>query len=291
MTRRRYAQLTLAQVVLFGVATKPEELLEPRLRRIDELLDDDQLVDEIFSKLAGRWPQSRGRGRHSTPAEVVLRLLVLKHIKQWTYEQLEWEVTGNLGYRHFSRIGAEKVPDAKTMVRYGQLVDEAELKRLLERVVQLSSELGVTRGDRMRVDTTVVEADVRYPDGQRALCRRGARVSALDAPSGRGWCEAAISHSRCVAQRLATTARDWAGAASQGRRCKESNRASVSAPVASDQKDRQRGAPSSAESATRSQAATRKSPTKDRADATQHRGDAATRGASPSANTRAHHRR
>jgi IS5 family transposase len=175
MTRRRYAQLTLAQVVLFGVATKPEELLEPRLRRIDELLDDDQLVDEIFSKLARRWPQSRGRGRYSTPAEVVLRMLVLKHLKQWTYEQLEWEVTGNLGYRHLCRIGAEKVPDAKTMVRYGQLVDEVELKRLLERVVHLAADLGVTRGEKMRVDTTVVEADVRHPTDS-GLCADVVRV-------------------------------------------------------------------------------------------------------------------
>jgi hypothetical protein len=38
----------LAQVVLFGVAKKPEELLEPKFRRIDEVLDDDKIVDEIL---------------------------------------------------------------------------------------------------------------------------------------------------------------------------------------------------------------------------------------------------
>jgi IS5 family transposase len=102
-------------------------------------------------------------------------MLVLKHLKQWTYEQLEWEVTGNLGYRHFCRVGGEKVPDAKTMIRYGQLVDETELKRLLERVVRLAIDFGVTRGEKMRVDTTVVEADVRYPTDS-GLCADVVRV-------------------------------------------------------------------------------------------------------------------
>jgi hypothetical protein len=50
-------------------------------------------------------------------------MLVLKHLKNWSYEQLEWEVKGNLVYRHFCRIDAGKVPDAKTMVRLGQLLE------------------------------------------------------------------------------------------------------------------------------------------------------------------------
>jgi hypothetical protein len=50
----------------------------------------------------------------------VIRLMVLKHVRGWSYESLEREVRANMVYRMFTRIGAEKVPDAKTMGRLGQ---------------------------------------------------------------------------------------------------------------------------------------------------------------------------
>jgi len=50
---------------------------------------------------------------------VVLRLLVLKHIRNWSYAVLEREVRPNLVYRDFTRVGAAKMPDAKTMGRWG----------------------------------------------------------------------------------------------------------------------------------------------------------------------------
>jgi len=58
-------------------------------------------------------------------------MLVLKHLRKWSYEQLEWEVTGNIVYRYFCRIDGGKVPDAKTMVRIGLLLDGDVLKSLL----------------------------------------------------------------------------------------------------------------------------------------------------------------
>ena len=51
-------------------------------------------------------------GRTQTPAEVALRLLILKHVRNWSYDTLEREVRANLVYRAFTRMGDEKVPDA-----------------------------------------------------------------------------------------------------------------------------------------------------------------------------------
>jgi len=51
---------------------------------------------------------------------VVLRLLILKHIRNWSYDVLEREVRANLVYRDFTRVGAAKTPDAKTMGRWGR---------------------------------------------------------------------------------------------------------------------------------------------------------------------------
>ena len=108
MLRRRNGQRGLWEVLQFG-DLEPEKQMDPRLRRIDEVLKDDALVDTVLEAMRGRFPQSGRRGRRGTPAEVALRMLVLKHLKNWSYEQLEWEVKGNLVYRHFCRIDAGKV--------------------------------------------------------------------------------------------------------------------------------------------------------------------------------------
>ncbi len=66
------------------------------MRQADTLLDDPELADKVSDALARRWPQSRRRGRAGTPAEVVLRLLVLKHVRNWSYGALQREVKANL---------------------------------------------------------------------------------------------------------------------------------------------------------------------------------------------------
>ena len=192
MIRRRNGQRSLWDAVLFG-APDPRKLMEPKLRVVDELLNDDALIDGVLDAMRGRFAQSGRRGRYGTPAEVALRMLVLKHLKSWSYEQLEWEVTGNLVYRHFCRIDGGKVPDAKTMVRLGQLLQGDALRGLFDRVVQLGAKRRVTRGRKMRVDTTVVETPIRYPSDSRlcedvtqVLCREveRARSQGVTAPRG-----------------------------------------------------------------------------------------------------------
>ena len=193
MIRRRNGQRSLWDAVLFG-APDPRKLMEPALQRIDELLSDDALVDGVLDAMRGRFAQSGRRGRYGTPAEVALRMLVLKHLKSWSYEQLEWEVTGNLVYRYFCRIDGGKVPDAKTMVRLGQLLEGETLRALFERVVQLGAAHRVTRGRKMRVDTTVVETPIRHPSDSRlcedvtqVLCREVERVRSEGVTAPRGF--------------------------------------------------------------------------------------------------------
>jgi len=148
------------------------------MRLVDGLLEDEQLLETIYEAQGERYPQSRRRGREQTPAEVVLRLLLLKHIRNWSYDVLEREVRANLVYRAFTRVGDGKVPDAKTMARLGQLIGPEVIEELHQRIVQLAQEHGVTRGRKLRVDTTVVETNIHYPtdssllgDGTRVLTR------------------------------------------------------------------------------------------------------------------------
>src|SRR5215472_14497771 len=92
-------------------------LWEPWMAEADQLLEDEELIEAVYEAQGERHQHSATLGRKQTPAEVVLRLLVLKHVRNWSYEVLEREVRANLVYRTFTRIGAEKVPDAKTLGR------------------------------------------------------------------------------------------------------------------------------------------------------------------------------
>jgi IS5 family transposase len=144
-------------------AEEVAELWEPWMCVVDELLEDEKLLDTVYEAQGRRHPQSRTRGRQQTPAEVALRMLILKHVRNWSYEVLEREVRANVVYRTFCRIGAEKVPDEKTLVRLGQAIGAETIRELHDRIVALAQERGVIRGRKMRVDTTVVETNIHYP--------------------------------------------------------------------------------------------------------------------------------
>jgi transposase, IS5 family len=111
--------------------------------------------------------------------------LVLKHIRDWSYQTWEREVRANLVYRSLARIGSEKVPDAKTLGRLGQVLGSDVVAQLHQRVVELAVEKKIVPGRKMRVDTTVVETNIHYPtdssllgDGARVLTRVMKRVEA-----------------------------------------------------------------------------------------------------------------
>ena len=101
------------------IAEEVSHLREDWMKHADEVLADEEIVAAVYEALAKRHPKSRCRGRRGTPAEVVLRLLILKHIRNWSYEVLEREVRANLVYRDFTHVGSAKMPDAKTMGRWG----------------------------------------------------------------------------------------------------------------------------------------------------------------------------
>jgi transposase, IS5 family len=157
----------------------------------DRVLADEEIVTAVYEALAQRHPKSRSRGRKGTPAELVLRLLVLKHVRNWSYEVLEREVRANLVYRDFTRVGGGKVPDAKTMGRWGVAVAPDVLERVHARIVSIARENRLIEGRRMRVDTTVVETNIHYPtdssllgDGVRVLTRIMKRITKIAGTGG-----------------------------------------------------------------------------------------------------------
>lgn len=105
---------------------------------VDELLEDEEFLEAVYGAQGKRHPQSRRRGRQQTPAEVALCMLILKHVRNWSYEVLEREARPNVVYRSFCRIGMEKVPDEKTLVRLGQAIGPETMRELHDRIVELA---------------------------------------------------------------------------------------------------------------------------------------------------------
>ena len=163
MIEMRRAQLSFGDGL---IAEEVSDLREDWMKHADAVLADEDIVAAVYEALARRHPKSRSRGRRGAPAEVVLRLLILKHIRNWSYEVLEREVRANLVYRDFTRVGGGKMPDAKTMGRWGVALGPEVIKQIHERLVKIARDNGVTAGRRMRVDTTVVETNIHYPTDQ-----------------------------------------------------------------------------------------------------------------------------
>ena len=202
MIEMRRKQLNFGDGLIAGEVS---DLCENWMPHADAVLADEEIVAIVYDVLAKRRPKSRCRGRYSAPAEMVLRLLVLKHVRNWSYQTLEREVRANLVYRDFTRVGAGKVPDAKTMGRWGMAIGPQVLKQIHERIVKIAQEKGVTTGRRMRVDTTVVETNIHYPtdstllaDGVRVLTRAMKKITKIAGSVGTKLCD----RSRSVKFRL-----------------------------------------------------------------------------------------
>jgi IS5 family transposase len=184
----RRSQLSFGDGLIAGEVS---DLRDDWMPHADRVLADEQIVAAVYDALAQRHPKSRSRGRRGAPAETVLRLLILKHVRNWSYDVLEREVRANLVYRDFTRVGGGKVPDAKTMGRWGLALGPEALKQIHERMVRIASDNGVTTGRRMRVDTTVVETNVHYPtdstllgDGVRVLIRTMKKITKIAGAAG-----------------------------------------------------------------------------------------------------------
>ena len=196
-------------VNLFAFVPQIRTDFEPELRELDQLLDDDLLFQRVKADLARRARRSLSRGRHSTPVEVIVRLLVIKRLYRWSYEQTEHFVGDSLVLRQFCRVSLQRVPDDTTRIRWAQLIGPETLEQLNDRVVELARSLPVTRGRKLRVASTVVETTIHHPtdsrivgDGVRVLSRLLRRAQAVVGSTADLGKEALRSHTRSV-RRLA----------------------------------------------------------------------------------------
>ena len=168
----------------------PDEVrvLPGDLARLDELLSDPELLVPI----ALRWERELAeasrfsdRGRPSLAMETYVRLMVLKHRYGWGYETLMREVSDSIHLRRFCRLGlTERVPDESTVRKLTRRLGAEVVHQLTREVIQKARREKRFRPRAARIDSTVVEADIRYPtdaglavDGVRALAREGRKLA------------------------------------------------------------------------------------------------------------------
>jgi transposase, IS5 family len=187
------------------LAQQASLLKDDLLDAVDPLLDDTQLVELVRQRLACRHPKSSRTGRPGIAPDRLLRCCVLKHLKGWSFRELERELRSNLIYRRFTHYDAEVTPDFSTFSRLFALLDPRLTEKIHRRVVEVACVQGMARGRKLRVDTTVVESNVHYPtdssllgDGIRVLSRGLGRITAQ---CKQGTLEV-VNHARAVKYRL-----------------------------------------------------------------------------------------
>src|SRR5579864_7913825 len=103
---------------IFARVPKMAERIDPVLQQLDQLLDDDEVYQQVRSDFGKRHRYTLVHGRHSTPVEVLLRMLIVKHLYQWSYKECEGRVADSLVLRWFCRVAFHEVPDASTLWRW-----------------------------------------------------------------------------------------------------------------------------------------------------------------------------
>jgi transposase, IS5 family len=177
----------------------PEEAkrLPAELQEVDAYLDDERFIAPWRALF------DRQLGRPSVPVDTLLRLLYLKHRYGLGYESLCREVADSLSWRRFCRIGLDRpVPHPTTLVKLVRRAGPEVIEQLNAALLGKLAAGKLLRGRKLRVDTTVVEADIDHPTDadlvEHAVRKLGGLVRRI---KGRG--AAGRTGSRIVAVRRA----------------------------------------------------------------------------------------
>lgn len=205
----------------------PEEArrLSPELQAVDAVLDDEAFLVPFRTRFPSK------RGRYTIPMETYLRLMVLKVKYGLGYESLVDEVNDSVSWRRFCRISlSARVPDASTLIKLTNGPCQGLADEVHDALVKKLETKKVLRARKLRVDTTVVEADIHYPtdadllaDGTRVITRTIRQLQAAGAAAGLPF----RNVGRSIKKRLQTLAKGT----KQDDAKKQATRASVTADI------------------------------------------------------------
>ncbi len=164
MLRKKY-ELDKEFSILIQLIGEMDDLID----KIDKILEDEQLFRLLESDLSKRHKNTNRTGRKSTPVEVILRMLALKHLRSLSYEKTISSVNESLVLRQFCRIYFNPLPDKSTLIRWSHQIREETLQKFNQRLTQIAVQLQITEGKKIRTDGTVVTTNIHFPSDNSLL--------------------------------------------------------------------------------------------------------------------------
>ena len=184
------------------LASQPESLWDESLPlEVKELPEDLAALDVLLSDPELLWPlverwqrefRETGRqvidqGRPTIALETFVRLMVLKQRYRWGYRSLVAEVSDSIHLRRFCRISlSERVPDESTVRKLTRRIGAETVSEITRALIVAACREKRFRPRAVRIDSTVIEADVKYPtdaglasSGVRVLAREGRKLARL----------------------------------------------------------------------------------------------------------------
>lgn len=157
----------------------PKHKVGREMAAMSALLDEEPgMLDLIHRDITAHAGVSGAKGRGGMTAEQVLRCAILKHLQAVTYEQLEIFLQDNQSFRAFARLRPDQDPTDSTLQENISLIRPETWEAVGRFLVKLAEKKGIEKGRKVRVDTTVVEANIHHPtdatllfDGMRVLTR------------------------------------------------------------------------------------------------------------------------
>src|SRR5437867_5849094 len=144
-------------------------LLEPVLQTISDFLDDHEEMIEAVRRDLERGLKNPGTGRDGLTPQQVLRSLILLRIKNWNYRELRERIADGYTLRQFTDFYCQPVPKHGAFNRAFNRLTPQTLQAVNELVVQAAVDLGLEDGQKLRVDSTVVQTDVHHPTDNTLL--------------------------------------------------------------------------------------------------------------------------
>jgi len=191
--------------------------LEPLLQAISDFLDDQKdIIEQVRCDLT-RGLKKAETGRSGLTPQQVLRSLVLMRVKNWNYRELRERIADGCTLRQFTDFYCLPVPRHDAFHRGFNRLTPETLKAINDLVVQAAVDLGLEDGQKLRVDTTVVQTDIHHPtdntllwDVVRVVTRLVGRLAkAMERRRIKGFCDRTRAARRrmLAIQRMTTTQR------------------------------------------------------------------------------------
>jgi IS5 family transposase len=143
--------------------------LEPLLQSISDFLDDHEEMIETIRRDLERGLKKPGTGRSGLTPSQVLRSCILMRVKNWNYRELRERITDGYTLRQFTDFYCQPVPQHDAFNRAFNRLTPETLQVVNELVVQAAVDAGLEDGQKLRVDTTVVQTDIHHPTDSMLL--------------------------------------------------------------------------------------------------------------------------